>query len=268
MAGLRASPKAHRAPPVEGPLPRGRCSRDADGDTARDQFGSEAVGLPGRFVDKRVLRHGVRCRLAAVDGAHLPRLRVVEHEVAATADPGAVRLGHAEGGGGGDSGVRRVAAFAEDFDRRGGSLRVHGAHGTAVPGGRRVLDGFPRIGEGGAGDGAARQADCQCRSDGNESTCHMCHGRSRIRVIRVDRFCHATTRRRETQYGHLREPPRHAGPALAACGRDQALIVPRMRAWRQVVPAGQGPEAFSPRQSPALQNFGHVEKCFAAGNSD
>ena len=77
-------------------------------------------------------------------------VRVVEEEVAAAADPGTVRLGHAQGRSGGDGGVRGVAALAEDLDRRGGSLRVHGADRAAVAGGSRGLFGLPLIGERGS----------------------------------------------------------------------------------------------------------------------
>ena len=133
--GLEGIAEAQRAPPVQGTLPGGRRAGDADGDAARDELGREVVGLAGRWVDERVVRHRCRCGLAAVDRADLAGLRVVEHEVASAADPGAVRLGHAKGRGCGDGGVRCVAALAEDLDRRSGCLRVHGAHRAAVPGG-------------------------------------------------------------------------------------------------------------------------------------
>ncbi len=122
-------------PALEGTLPGGRCAGNANRHAARDELGREVVGLAGRGVDESVVRHGLRRGFAAVDGADPAVPCVVEDEVAAAADPGAVRLGHAQGRGCGDGGVRRVAAVAEDLDCRGGCLRVHGAHRAAVPGG-------------------------------------------------------------------------------------------------------------------------------------
>ena len=62
------------------------------------RFGEErVVGLAGVRVDEGVARHRARRGLAAVDRADPAGPRVVVDEVAAAADAGAVRLGHARG---------------------------------------------------------------------------------------------------------------------------------------------------------------------------
>ncbi len=197
---LEGIAKAQRTPPVQGALPGGRGAGDAYGDAARDEFGREVVRLAGRGVDERVVRHRRRCGLAPVDGADLAGLRVVEHEVASAADPGTVRLGHAQRRGCGDGGVRCVAALAEDLDRGSGCFRVYGADRAAVSGGGGGLFSLARIGMGGVGDDAARHAQCQGRRDGHQPTCHICHDRSRVVVMRVDSGCHATMPDCDTQY--------------------------------------------------------------------
>ena len=84
--GLQRPPERHRAPPVERLVPgRGRAGH-SDRDAAGHQVRRERVGVAGLRVDEGVGLDPRGRGLAAVDRGHLAGLRVVEDEVAATAD--------------------------------------------------------------------------------------------------------------------------------------------------------------------------------------
>ncbi len=146
------------APLAQRRLPGGQGAGHADRHAAGDQLGGERVGLARLGVDERVARHRRGRGLAAVDGRDLAGAAVEVHQVAATADPRGVGLGHPERGGGGDGGVDRVAAPAQHAQADAGGLGVDRGHGAAGADGDGELVGRAGLaGARGSGSGEQRE---------------------------------------------------------------------------------------------------------------
>ena len=128
LAGPQKRAQGARAVALERLLPAGHGARDADAEPAHVGLGELAGLLVG---DERVLIHVGRRRLARVDGVDPAVLGVVDDHEAAAADAARERLGDAEHAGRRDRGVDRVAAGAEDVDRRLRGERVDRGGGAA-----------------------------------------------------------------------------------------------------------------------------------------
>jgi hypothetical protein len=132
LRGPQQPVQAHRAELLGRDLPRGQRAGHAHGLPGADHGGEvERLAVLGQEL---VLRERGRGGLAPVDRADLSGLRAVVDEETPAADARGVRLGDAQGGGGGHGGVRGVAAPLEHVDADLARERVHGGDRAAAAG--------------------------------------------------------------------------------------------------------------------------------------
>ena len=116
------------------------------GDRARHSRGASAAHRHHKrrrlavFVQKHVGLRARRRPLAAIDGAHLVRVRVVVQEECAAGDPGALRLDESEHRLHRNGRVDRVAPLAQNLESGIDRQRIGGSHPGRLPAVRAAME--------------------------------------------------------------------------------------------------------------------------------